>query len=112
MSPDQTKILDSLVEFINEWKGSDILTGEELKNFVSDLQSEILKTTSFVNADASKLILYSGKATDGKYLYEKMDVFCKSNPEFYYITNTDAGTMLWDERFEKAVYSRIKDEAL
>jgi hypothetical protein len=30
MSPDQTKILDSLVEFINEWKGSDVLTGEEL----------------------------------------------------------------------------------
>lgn len=51
----------------------------------------MIKTTSFVNADASKLRLYSGKATDGKYLYEKMDVFFKSNPEFYYITNTDAG---------------------
>ena len=118
LSTDQIAIKEHLKNFVSNWKANhgidptDVLEGDILASFVGDLQTEIRNTTSFIPTKSNTLILYSGEAPSGKYLWQEMGDFCTNNPDFYYISGTDAGAILWEPDFELEVKKAIGDPDL
>ena len=117
LTTDQIAIKEHLKNFVSNWKTNNgvtsaVLKGDELAHFVSDLQAEIKSTTSFIPATGNTLILYSGKSPSGDFLWKDMNNFCTTNPDFYYITHTDAGAILWEADFEDEVINAIGDQSL
>ena len=76
LSTDQIAIKEHLKNFVSNWKANhgidptDVLEGDILASFVGDLQTEIRNTTSFIPTKSNTLILYSGEAPSGKYLWQ------------------------------------------
>ena len=111
-------ILNELVDFVNGWKSQKgisqitVLSGDILTDFVNDLQNKIVEVAPLSGKPGQTLILYSGKSpSTGKNIYAELEEFCKTNSDFYYITNTDGGAVLWKEQFQKAIIEVIGDRA-
>ena len=115
LSDSEKKIKDELKNFVKEWRikhpnvPSGVLKNSDLIEFVNDLQSEILHKTSFIPESGSYLILYSGNNSNGEGIWKGMEDFCKQNPDFYYITSTEAGKILWEIDFQETIKDTIGD---
>ena len=110
----QNNLLNELVQYIDNWRlknkifkeGS--LDDEELKNFVKDVQTEIKNKVSMDGKSGQTLLLYTGKSVEtGNWIWQEMERVCKSNSEYYYISSTDGGSILWEQKFQDAVKKAI-----
>lgn len=118
LSDSEKIIKNELKSFVKEWRtkhpsaSSGVLKDSDLIEFVNDLQTEILHKTSFIPRSGNKLILYSGKNSNGEEIWKEVEYFCKQNPDYYYISSTEAGKILWENDFKEAVINAIGDRAV
>lgn len=103
-------LLEFLIGFVESWRsdngitGSSPLTGDDLAQFAKNLQTTIASSVSFDGEGT--LVLYSGVD------YESIASYCSnSNGQYYMISQTEAGKVLWDEEFRRAVTEAIGDDA-
>lgn len=116
LTKNQEKILDELIDDIETWRKNISHSGKleksELIQFVDWLQKDIINKTSFLPESGSNLILYSGKDSNGEDIWKEMKDFCEKNPDFYYISKTDAGTILWEKEFQDKIIETIGDRSI
>lgn len=123
LTDDQKQLLQSLVDKIEGWpKANGIdpdyknheLTNEEAAKFVKWLQDTITSEASFLPKSGDKLILYSGNTSTGNPLWRELKEgdFLKNNPDFYYISDTDPGAILWKEPYETAITNALGSSEL
>lgn len=107
----EDRIIESLKEWLKSWRENngisidEVLSGEVLEKFISELQTEITNVVSDFSAneisESAKLVLYSG--TD----FELVKEYCEtSNDECYMIRHT-AADVLWDPVFRQEIASTI-----
>lgn len=100
-------LLIFLIEYVENWRsangitGSSPLTGQNLAQFATDLQTTIASNVSF--GGKGTLVLYSGVD------YDVVASYCSnSNGQYYMISQTEA---LWNQQFRSAVTETIGDDA-
>lgn len=112
----ESELLNELVLFVETWRvnnsvNEDVLEGDNLTKFVSDLQTKIVDTVSLEGSRGQTLILYTGSSVEtGKKLPEGLSDFCKNNSDYYYITSTEGGDILWHTKFKDAIIKTIGDD--
>lgn len=103
----EDKILE-LKEWLESWRKSheiyddEVLSGERLELFVSELQAKIMKEIAYFGANIegyenATLILYSGV------LYEEVKAFCETSNGRYYMISQTYADALWNDEFREAV---------
>lgn len=81
--------------------------------FTKGLQEKILSDAPLNGKSGQTLILYTGQSqSTGNELWREMNGFCEANPDFYYITNTDGGAVLWEPDFQDSIQKAIGDRAV
>ena len=113
----QESLLNELTNYVDNWRknngidGSDALEGDALVKFVLDIQQEIMDNVSMDGKSGQTLILYTGTSVEtGNKLYVDIDEYCKINSEYYYISSTDGGSILWLDDFKEAIIDAIGDK--
>ena len=116
LTTEQKKLLNDLIDFVKKWRlnnglsDSEDLSNADLINFTRELQTKISNDVSMSGKSGQTLILYTGKSVEkGNWLWKEMDGFCQSNPDYYYISSTDGGAILWHEEFQDAIKETIGD---
>lgn len=115
----QKTIKEDLKKFVNEWRSKNeihydgALTQDDLIKFTKGLQEKILSDAPLNGKSGQTLILYTGQSqSTGNELWREMNGFCEANPDFYYITNTDGGAVLWEPDFQDSIQKAIGDRAV
>lgn len=109
----QKDLLKELVKFVENWQSDDpnyngILRGQYLVEFVTDLQTKIYNEISMSGKRGQTLLLYTGQSSEtGKWIWQDMGEFCSKYSDCYYISSTDAGSILWEPPFQQAVTELI-----
>ncbi|MBP3339273.1 MAG: hypothetical protein J6L69_07705 [Lachnospiraceae bacterium] len=118
LTEEQNDLLKKMVKFVKEWESDDpeyngLIRDKYLVEFVTELQEKIYNDISMNGKNGQTLLLYTGKSVEkNNDIWKEMDSFCENNPEYYYISNTDAGSILWEKEFQQAIKDAIGDKTI
>lgn len=105
--------IEQIIEFVNNWKSSNGITGElsatQIAQFMSDLKIEIGKM-NFTVPDGTNTVLYSGKSGSLQAWEIVENATQNSNGNLMYISDLDAGKLISDRSFIEAVTDVVGDK--
>ena len=104
---------EDIIEFVKNWRSSDeILTEEQITNFVAELQEQV-SSMDFSKTYGKTIIGYSGWSNNSK-CFEIVDVVCKSSDSnAIYISSLPAGELLGEpyrSKLEEAIFDIVENK--